>query len=91
MKIDLSNLPICEDGQPADYVISSINGGLTIFAKVGNIDEQFGDTPQEALDNAIAFFNSSDEAVINIESWVAENIADKLSQPSDEAVINGKT
>jgi hypothetical protein len=58
-QIDLSNLPICKDGQTADYVIGNTNGGLTVHAQVGTDEPQFGDTAQEALDLAIAVFIAS--------------------------------
>lgn len=60
MKIDLSQLPICDDGETADFLVGSTNGGLTVHARVGDIEE-FGSTPQEALDLAIATFKAKYE------------------------------
>jgi hypothetical protein len=51
--LDLSGIP-----QEADWVIGHTNGGLTIHAKVGPMDDQYGDTPQEALDAAILAFRT---------------------------------
>lgn len=49
--LDMSRIP---DG--ADWLIGRTNGGLTIHAKVGAGDEFFGNTPQDALDGAVAEF-----------------------------------
>ena len=59
MIIDLSNLPICADGKPADFIVGSTNGGLTIYAQVGDAEE-FGDDPQDALNRAIEAFNGKE-------------------------------
>lgn len=49
MALDISKLP-----PGCDWIIGYTNGGLTIHAQVGPLKECFGDTPQEALDAAIA-------------------------------------
>ena len=59
MIIDLSELPICEDGEPADFIVGSINGGLTVYAQVG-VEQEFGDNPQDALNRAIKAFNEKE-------------------------------
>lgn len=45
--LDLSRIP-----QECDYIVYHVNGGLVISANVGG-SEDYGNTVQEALDNAI--------------------------------------
>lgn len=56
------NLPLATDGEPADFIVGSTNGGLTIHAQVGD-QKEFGDTPQEALDAAIKSFEENEAAI----------------------------
>nr|WP_287182050.1 hypothetical protein [Mesorhizobium sp.] len=54
MTLDISKIP-----PGPDWIISHTNGGLTIHAQVGPAKECFGDTPQEALNAAIAQWNAA--------------------------------
>lgn len=53
LELDLSNVP-----PGCDWIVGYTNGGLTIHAQIGPLKECFGDTPQEALDAAIAAWES---------------------------------
>ena len=59
MIIDLSNLPIRADGEPADFIVGKVHNGLVIYAQVGEA-ECFGDNPQDALNLAIKAFNEKE-------------------------------
>jgi hypothetical protein len=51
---DLSQIP-----EEADFIIGKTNGGLTIHAKVGPLEDSYGDDVQEAIDAACVRFQES--------------------------------
>lgn len=54
LTLDLSKVP-----PGCDWIIGYTNGGLTIHAQIGPLEASYGDTPQEALDAAIAQWQAS--------------------------------
>lgn len=46
--LDLSQLP-----PGVDWLVGRTNGGLTVHAKVGTLEECFAETPQKAFDAAV--------------------------------------
>lgn len=56
LTLDLQHVP-----PGCDWIIGYTNGGLTIHAQVGPLKECFGDTPQQALDAAIAQWNAAQQ------------------------------
>ena len=56
------NLATLPDG--CDFLVGSTNGGLTIHARVGDVEE-YADTVQEAFDAAGAAFNERSRKLVN--------------------------
>ena len=56
--LDFSKLP-----PDSDFIVGSTNSGLAIHAQIGDVEE-YGDTVQEAFDNAVASFNKRSDALL---------------------------
>ncbi|RWP29495.1 hypothetical protein [Mesorhizobium sp.] len=59
LALDISKIP-----PGPDWIIGYTNGGVTIHAQVGPGENCFGDTPQEALDAAIARWNDTQNGLL---------------------------